>query len=182
MTRRLTAEASPFIARAASTHSQARSMQPGVVADALAAPGRPLDAATRAVMEPRFGHDFSQVRVHTDSLSADSARSVNARAFTSGRDSGVRRRAVRPAFVAGPAAHRPRVDARRPAERSRTARRAHRQQQRAIDSSAKRTRPLDASSPADPRTSRRHLALPPSSASRRHPTTRRRRRRKTRAT
>ena len=141
MTRRLTTEASPFIARAASTHSQARSVQPGVVADALAAPGRPLDAATRAVMEPRFGHDFSQVRVHTDSLAADSARSVNARAYTSGRDVGVRRRAVRSAFVAGPAAHRPRADARRPAERGRPARRAHGQHERAIDSSGKRTQP-----------------------------------------
>jgi hypothetical protein len=61
-------------------------MRPGVVADALLGPARPLDAATRAFMEPRFGHDFSQVRVHTDSLAADSARSVNARAYTSGRN------------------------------------------------------------------------------------------------
>jgi len=48
--------------------------------------GKPLDAATRAFMEPRFGHDFSQVRVHTDSRAAAAARAVNARAFTVGHD------------------------------------------------------------------------------------------------
>jgi hypothetical protein len=37
-------------------------------------------------MEPRFGHDFSRVRVHTDSKAAESARAVNALAYTVGRD------------------------------------------------------------------------------------------------
>lgn len=37
-------------------------------------------------MEPRFGHDFSQVRVHTDVKAAESARVVNALAYTVGRD------------------------------------------------------------------------------------------------
>jgi hypothetical protein len=36
-------------------------------------------------MEPRFGHDFSKVRVHTDAKAAESAQAVNARAFTVGR-------------------------------------------------------------------------------------------------
>ena len=36
-------------------------------------------------MEPRFGHDFSQVRVHADARASDSARAVNARAYTVGR-------------------------------------------------------------------------------------------------
>jgi hypothetical protein len=48
--------------------------------------GRPLDTSTRAFMEPRFGHDFSRVRVHTDASSNESARSVNALAYTVGRD------------------------------------------------------------------------------------------------
>ena len=48
--------------------------------------GRPLDSATRAFFEPRFGTDFSHVRVHTDSRAAESARSVNALAYTVGRD------------------------------------------------------------------------------------------------
>jgi len=46
--------------------------------------GQPLDSATRSFFEPRFGHDFSHVRVHTDSSSADTAKSINARAFTLG--------------------------------------------------------------------------------------------------
>ncbi len=49
-------------------------------------PGQPLNPAMRAFFEPRFGHDFSKVRVHTDVQAAESARAVNARAFTAGRD------------------------------------------------------------------------------------------------
>jgi hypothetical protein len=37
-------------------------------------------------MEPRFGHDFSQVRVHKDAKVSESARAVNALAYTVGRD------------------------------------------------------------------------------------------------
>jgi hypothetical protein len=37
-------------------------------------------------MEPRFGHDFSQVRMHTDARAADSSRAVGAHAYTVGRD------------------------------------------------------------------------------------------------
>ena len=48
--------------------------------------GQPLDAATRASMEPRFGHDFGQVRVHTDEQTAQSAASYQARAYTVGGD------------------------------------------------------------------------------------------------
>jgi hypothetical protein len=48
--------------------------------------GRPLDPGTRAFMEPRFGHDFGNVRVHTDSQAARAAEAVNARAFTIGPD------------------------------------------------------------------------------------------------
>ena len=52
------------------THSEA----PSLVSDVIASPGRPLDASTRSLMEPRLGHDFSQVRVHTDDRAAESAR------------------------------------------------------------------------------------------------------------
>ncbi|HVT57258.1 MAG TPA: DUF4157 domain-containing protein [Thermoanaerobaculia bacterium] len=52
----------------------------------LRSPGQPLEPATRAFMEPRFGHDFSQVRLHTDARAAESARSVNALAYTVGPD------------------------------------------------------------------------------------------------
>lgn len=63
-----------------------RSEAPPIVHEVLRSPGQPLDAATRAFMEPRFGHDFSDVRVHTDAKAAESARSVNALAYTVGRD------------------------------------------------------------------------------------------------
>jgi len=59
---------------------------PRIVHEVLNSPGQPLDAATRAFMEPRFAHDFSQVRVHTDARAAESARAVNALAYTVGRD------------------------------------------------------------------------------------------------
>jgi Domain of unknown function (DUF4157) len=59
---------------------------PPVVREVLGSPGRPLDAQTRAFMEPRFGHDFGQVRVHTDERAAESARAVGALAYTLGRD------------------------------------------------------------------------------------------------
>ena len=59
---------------------------PPIVHDVLNSSGQPLDAGTRAFMEPRFGHDFSLVRVHTDARAAESARSVNALAYTVGRN------------------------------------------------------------------------------------------------
>lgn len=58
---------------------------PPIVGDVLNSPGQPLDPATRNFMEPRFGHDFSQVRVHTNAQAARSAQSVNALAYTVGR-------------------------------------------------------------------------------------------------
>ena len=48
--------------------------------------GRALPEPTRAFFESRFGYDFSQVRVHTDSQATETARAVNAQAFTLGQD------------------------------------------------------------------------------------------------
>lgn len=59
---------------------------PSIVHEVLGSPGYSLDVGTRAFMEPRFGHDFSNVRVHTDAKAAESARAVNALAYTVGRD------------------------------------------------------------------------------------------------
>jgi len=59
---------------------------PPIVHEVLRSPGQSLDPATRAFMEPRFGHDFSKVRVHTDAKAAESARAANALAYTVGRD------------------------------------------------------------------------------------------------
>ncbi|MBK8798620.1 MAG: DUF4157 domain-containing protein [Anaerolineales bacterium] len=51
----------------------------------LQAPGRSLDRTTREAMEHHFGHDFSQVQVHTGAQAAASARRVNALAYTVGQ-------------------------------------------------------------------------------------------------
>lgn len=59
---------------------------PPVVHDVLRSAGQPLDGSTRAFMEPRFGQDFGAVRVHTDARATESARAVNAVAYTVGRD------------------------------------------------------------------------------------------------
>lgn len=59
---------------------------PPIVSEVLRSPGQPLDPTTRAFMEPRFGHDLSRVRVHTDRKAAESARAVNALAYTVGSD------------------------------------------------------------------------------------------------
>ena len=48
--------------------------------------GRPLSETERSFFEPRFGADFSNVRVHSDTRAASVARSVNARAFTFGHN------------------------------------------------------------------------------------------------
>lgn len=57
---------------------------PPIVHEVLGSAGQPLDGPTRAFFEPRFGHDFSRVRVHTDEKAVESARLVNARAYTVG--------------------------------------------------------------------------------------------------
>ena len=57
---------------------------PPIINEVLNSPGQPLDTATRAFMEPKFRHDFSSVRVHADARASESARSVNAQAFTVG--------------------------------------------------------------------------------------------------
>jgi len=59
---------------------------PPIVHEVLRSSGQPLDATMRAFMEPRFGHDFSHVRVHTDAKAADSAKAVNALAYTVGKN------------------------------------------------------------------------------------------------
>ena len=59
---------------------------PPIVHDVLRSSGQPLDGATRAYFEPRFGHDFSRVRIHADARANESAQSVNALAYTVGRN------------------------------------------------------------------------------------------------
>jgi len=48
--------------------------------------GQPLPKSVQNLFEPRFGRDFSQVRIHTDTQAAYLAGTMNARAFTVGQD------------------------------------------------------------------------------------------------
>ena len=48
--------------------------------------GAPLDTSSRAFFEPRFGQDFSQVRIHTGANAAQMNESLNAKAFTLGNN------------------------------------------------------------------------------------------------
>jgi hypothetical protein len=57
-----------------------------LVHEVLRSPGHPLDAKTRAYFEPRFGLDFSDVRIHSDSRAADSAKQLNSHAYAVGRN------------------------------------------------------------------------------------------------
>jgi hypothetical protein len=70
--------------RTASSHGSTDA--PSLVHEVLRSPGQPLDTATRVFMEPRFGHDFSGVRVHTGTAAARSAQDLSAHAYTLGRD------------------------------------------------------------------------------------------------
>lgn len=78
----LSAQRSTGVSQFQSNHSQSL---PGFVQDIVQSPGQPLDVQTRAFFEPRFGHDFGRVRVHTGSSAAASADALNAQAFTTGQ-------------------------------------------------------------------------------------------------
>ena len=74
----------PVLQRQASSAATVDTAPP-VVHEVLQSPGQPLDAGTRAFMEPRFGHDFSRVQVHSGPAAEQSARAVNALAYTVGQ-------------------------------------------------------------------------------------------------
>jgi len=56
------------------------------ISEAIGSGGDSLDSRTRALMESRFGYDFHQVRIHTTNRAADSARAINAEAYTIGNN------------------------------------------------------------------------------------------------
>ena len=60
--------------------------EPSPVKDVVGSGGTPLDKDTRGFMESRLGADFSNVRVHTDATASESARAVQAHAYTVGSD------------------------------------------------------------------------------------------------
>jgi Domain of unknown function (DUF4157) len=73
------------VSRKAIARSSVRSEAPPIVHDAIREPGQPLGSSARAFFEPRFGFDFSKVRIHTGSQAAQAAHRINAAAFTVGR-------------------------------------------------------------------------------------------------
>jgi len=80
----VTSEHMRFQAKHAEASNVRETEAPSRVHEALRSPGQPLETATRAFMEPRFGHDFSRVRVHTGGAAQQSSQALNARAYTIG--------------------------------------------------------------------------------------------------
>jgi Domain of unknown function (DUF4157) len=79
-------EAEMLQAKSASSNTPA--VTPGIESsiNSLKGGGQPLSQSTRAFFEPRFGIDFSQVRVHTGDRAAQTAQSIQAKAFTTGNN------------------------------------------------------------------------------------------------
>jgi Domain of unknown function (DUF4157) len=71
------------------------------VHDVVGSPGAPLDRDVREDMEGRLGHDFSDVRVHTDGAADASAKAVNAHAYTVGSHIAFQRSAYDPGSQQG---------------------------------------------------------------------------------
>ncbi len=100
------AKASPKAAapirRAAETASSPMGDASSAVARAVEqSPGAPLAAGSRSKLESSYGADLGGVRVHTDTVASDAARSVSARAFTTGQDVFFRAGQYSPGTAAG---------------------------------------------------------------------------------
>ncbi len=78
--------ATPSIQRFTGQSTGDAGTAPASVDRVLSGSGRPLDPALQQDMGRRFGHDFSQVRVHTGGDAGQSARDVNAHAYTVGHN------------------------------------------------------------------------------------------------
>jgi hypothetical protein len=75
----------PSVRRLTDTSGAGAMALPQAVQQTLASTGSALEPSLRHDMERRFGHDFSQVRLHSDGLADQSAREVHANAYTAGR-------------------------------------------------------------------------------------------------
>lgn len=74
----------PHMPRYAEQAPAATDSVPASVERVLASSGMPLEPALQRDMGQHFGHDFSQVRIHTGTAAEQSARDVNANAYTVG--------------------------------------------------------------------------------------------------
>ncbi|MEM8674589.1 MAG: DUF4157 domain-containing protein [Cyanobacteria bacterium P01_G01_bin.67] len=73
-----------YLQRRPSNQNDTYSEVSSIVNEVLRSPGQSLPLNTKTFMESGFGHDFSHVKVHTDSKAAESAQAVNALAYTVG--------------------------------------------------------------------------------------------------
>jgi hypothetical protein len=76
----------PVQAKTGPRHSPERASTLETQINSIRNQGQPLPKSVRSFFEPRFGRDFSSVRLHTSRHAADAAQAVNAKAFTIGRD------------------------------------------------------------------------------------------------
>lgn len=67
-------------------NSAPSSQSPAHVQNAISSGGHPLDRSSLSFFEPRLGCDLSSVRIHSGSLAAESARAIDARAYTLGNN------------------------------------------------------------------------------------------------
>ena len=69
-------------------HEETPEVTPRIAANihSLKGGGQPLTDSSRSFLERRFGYGFGHVRVHSDTRAAETARSLNARAFTVGKN------------------------------------------------------------------------------------------------
>lgn len=74
------------VQRYSTTTAEAAEDVPNSVNQTLSGSGKPLDKTIRTTMESHFGHDFSQVRIHQGSTAEQSARDINANAYTLGNN------------------------------------------------------------------------------------------------
>jgi hypothetical protein len=84
--KRDTSMSGPVVQRRAREDGSGLAEAPPIVHEVLNSPGQRLDPATQTYFERRFGHDFGNVRIHADAKAAESARAVNASAYTVGLD------------------------------------------------------------------------------------------------
>ncbi len=59
---------------------------PAHVREAIGSREQPLDRETRNFFEPRLGYDLGRVRIHTGAMAENSAKAINAKAYTLGGD------------------------------------------------------------------------------------------------
>ena len=76
----------PLVQRRVSDTQNDTNSAPTLVQEVLRSSGQPLDQSTRDYMESRFGSDFTKVRIHNDRTAHQSAKLLNAHAYTAGQN------------------------------------------------------------------------------------------------